>query len=182
MSESAVADRYARAIFEIGVETGELDRLVTQIGSFADAYAKSPDLRAILDNPLVREEQREAVLVELVSRLGLGEIAKSSVRLLARRKKLRALPWVARRLGVLSDERAGVVRARVTSARALPEPFYAALVKKLEKATGKQIVLEKLHDPALIAGVVTQIGDNTIDGSLRGRLNDLERHILHASS
>jgi F-type H+-transporting ATPase subunit delta len=182
MSESTVADRYARAIFEIGVETGELDRLVTQISQFAQAYVASPDLRAILDNPLVSEEQREAVLAEIVSRLGLSQHAKSSVGLLARRKKLRALPLVARRLGRLGDERAGVLRARVTSARELPQSFYEALAKKLQKATGKQIVLEKTQDPSLIAGVVTQIGDNTIDGSLRGRLHDLERQLLHASA
>jgi F-type H+-transporting ATPase subunit delta len=178
MSESTVADRYARAIFEIGAESGELERLVAQIGDMARTYAASPDLRAILENPLVAEQQRDALLAELASRLGLGEVARNSVRLLARRKKLRALPHVARRLGTMSDERAGVVRARVTTARELPEPFYAALEKKLEKATGKQVVLERKQDPALIAGIVTQIGDNTIDGSLLGRLHDLERQLL----
>jgi F-type H+-transporting ATPase subunit delta len=97
MSETAVADRYARAIFEIGVETGQIDQLVEQIGQLARAYASSADLRSVLDNPLVAEEQRDAVLSEIAQRLGVGEIAKNSLRLLARRNKLRA-PGVARRL------------------------------------------------------------------------------------
>jgi F0F1-type ATP synthase delta subunit len=29
-----------------------------------------------------------------------------------------------------------------------------------------------------LAGVVTRIGDNTIDGSIRGRLDQLERQLL----
>ncbi len=182
MSETAVADRYARAIFEIGVETGQIDQLVEQIGQLASAYASSADLRSVLDNPLVAEEQRDAVLSEIAQRLGVGEIAKNSLRLLARRNKLRALPGVARRLGSMSDQRAGLVRASVTSARELPDEFYEKLAKKLEKATGGKIVIERKQDPSLIAGIVTQIGDNTIDGSLRGRLRDLEQQLLHTSS
>lgn len=180
-SESAVADRYARAIFEIGVETGKLGDLAAEIGRAASTYAANPDLRSILDNPLVAEEQREAVLKDIAGRLGLSEIATNSVRLLARRRKLRALPDVARRLGALSDEQAGILRARVTSARELPETYFRELTVRLEKATGKKIVLERRQDPSLIAGLVTQIGDNTIDGSLKGRLHDLERQLLQAT-
>jgi F-type H+-transporting ATPase subunit delta len=179
--ESMVAERYARAIFEIGVETGKLAELSGQIASFALAYVSSADLRGILDNPLVVEEQRDALLDELAQKLGLGEIARNSVRLLARRRKLRALPDVARRLGSLSDQSEGILRARVTSARELPDSYFRELTQKLEKATGKKIVLERRQDPALIAGVVTQIGDNTIDGSLKGRLSDLERQLMHAT-
>ena len=29
------------------------------------------------------------------------------------------------------------------------------------------------EDPSLIAGVVTQVGDRVVDGSIRGRLNQL---------
>jgi F0F1-type ATP synthase delta subunit len=41
-------------------------------------------------------------------------------------------------------------------------------------------VLERRNDPSLIAGVVTQIGDNTIDGSLSGRLREIERQLMQA--
>jgi F-type H+-transporting ATPase subunit delta len=38
-------------------------------------------------------------------------------------------------------------------------------------------VLERKQDPSLIAGVITRIGDNTIDGSVRGRLADIEQKL-----
>lgn len=181
MSGSALAvaaQRYARAIFELGVETGQIETLVRQIAVFADCYAGSPDLAAVLDNPLVPEEQREAILVDLAARLGLAELVLNAVRLLALRRRLAALPEIARRLNVLSDEQAGVVRATVTSATPLPEEYYRALSQELEAALSRKVVIEKKEDPTLIAGVVTQIGDNTIDGSVRGRLGELERRLL----
>jgi F-type H+-transporting ATPase subunit delta len=71
-----------------------------------------------------------------------------------------------------------VVRATVTSAAPLSETFYQRLNEQLATMVGKRVVLDRRQDPSLIAGVVTRIGDNTIDGSLRGRLDELERKLL----
>lgn len=178
MNYGPIAERYARAVFELGVETGQLELLTTQLQAFAAAYSESAELRSVLDNPLVADDKREAILKEVVARLGLSELAVNTVRLLASRRKLRLLPELGRRLGRLTDERAGVVRATVTSATELPEEYYQRLTATLERTTLRKVVLERKRDPSLIAGVVTRIGDNTIDGSLRGRLTDLERRLL----
>ena len=180
MIDSAVVERYSRAIFELGVEQNQLERVRAEVGRIASAYAQSPDLRAVLDNPLVDEDRRKQLLSELGSRLSLGELVQNFVKLLAARRRLRALPDIARRLGGLADEKAGILRASVTSAGPLPEAFFQKLTSELEAATRRKIVLEKSQDPSLIAGVVTRIGDNTIDGSLKGRLDELERRLLEA--
>jgi F-type H+-transporting ATPase subunit delta len=175
---SQLADRYARAIFELGVETNQVKALTEQMQLIAEVYSESHDLRVVLESPLVDESKREAVLKDIAARLQLGELATNSVRVLAVRRRLRALPDIARRLASLSDETAGIVRATVISAVPLSEAHYQALSVELERATQKKIVLERQHDPSLIAGVVTRIGDKTIDGSLKGRLAELESQLL----
>ncbi len=60
----------------------------------------------------------------------------------------------------------------------MPDSFYQKLTAELEAATARKIVLERREDPSLIAGFVTRIGDNTIDGSVRGRLNEIERQLV----
>lgn len=178
MSQAPVADRYARAIFELGVETNLLSEITEQVRRFAETYAGSAELRAVLDNPIVDAEKRDAVLADVAGRLGLSGSSLNLVKLLASRKKLRVIPDIARRLHRLSDEKAGVVRATVTSARPMPDSFYQKLVAELESATARKIVLERKEDPSLIGGFVTRIGDNTIDGSVRGRLNEIERQLV----
>jgi F-type H+-transporting ATPase subunit delta len=181
MSGAPVADRYARAIFELGVETGQLGPVTEQLRRFAQVYAGSSELRAVLDNPIIEPEKRDGVLADVSARLGLMGNALNLIKLLASRKKLRIVPEIARRLDRFSDEKAGVVRATVTSARPMPEGFYQQLVSELEAATARKIVLERREDPTLIAGFVTRIGDNTIDGSVRGRLNEIERQLVGQS-
>jgi F-type H+-transporting ATPase subunit delta len=177
-SQTTVAERYARAIFALGVETGTLAALADQVRRFAATYQSSLDLRSVLDNPLVPAEKRQAVLAEVASRLGFGPFALNTVRYLAARRRLGALPDIAKRLDSLSDEQQGVIRASVTSAAALPESFYQRLGEQLTTLVGKKVVLDRREDPTLLAGVVTRIGDNTIDGSIRGRLEELERQLL----
>jgi F-type H+-transporting ATPase subunit delta len=177
-SHATIAERYARAIFELGVESGTLAALVDEVRRFAGAYETSDDLRGVLENPLVPNEQRDKILRELASRLGLGPSALNTVRYLAQRRRLAVLPDIARRLDTLSDEKQGVVRATVTSAAPLSEAFYQRLSEQLATMVGKKVVLDRRQDPTLIAGVVTRIGDNTIDGSVRGRLETLERKLL----
>jgi F-type H+-transporting ATPase subunit delta len=177
-SQTTVAERYARAIFALGVETGTLAALADQVRRFAATYQSSHDLRSVLDNPLVPADKRQGVLAEVASRLGFGPFALNTVRYLASRRRLGALPDIAKRLDSLSDEQQGVVRASVTSAAPLPESFYQRLGEQLTTLVGKKVVLDRREDPTLLGGVVTRIGDNTIDGSIRGRLEELERQLL----
>jgi len=177
-SHTTIAERYARAIFDLGVETGTLAALVDQVKSFASAYQVSADLRSVLDNPLVPLEKRQQILADLASKPSAGPFALNTLRYLAQRRRLNILPDIARRLGTLSDEKQGIVRATVTTASPLPEAYYQRLGNELENLVGRKVVLDRHEDASLIAGVVTRIGDNTIDGSLRGRLELLERKLL----
>ena len=175
---ATIAERYARAIFELGVETGTLAALADQVRKFAAAYETSADLRSVLENPLVPLEKRQQILADIANKIGAGPFALNTLRYLAQRRRLKSLPEIARRVDTLSDEKQGVMRATVTSASTLPEAFYQRLGNELESMVGRKVVLARREDPSLIAGVVTRIGDNTIDGSLRGRLELLERKLL----
>ena len=178
MSQTTVAERYARAILELADEAKQLSQVTEQIRSVAEAYEESGELRAITANPAIEGGARDALLKELGARLSLSPVAMNAVRLMTRRGRLSALPDVAETLARLADQKVGVLRATVTSARPLSEEYYERLAAELEKRTSRKILLERREDPTLIGGVVTHIGDHTIDGSLKGRLAALERQLL----
>src|SRR5688572_26545435 len=99
MSYAAIANRYARAILAIGAETNQVAELTEQVTNFARTYADSKELQSVLDNPSVDEDKRSAILQDVAARVGVTGMALNTVRLLAERRRLHALPEIARRLG-----------------------------------------------------------------------------------
>jgi F-type H+-transporting ATPase subunit delta len=178
VSVDAAAERYSQAIFEIGSESGQLERMSQEIEDFANSFAENQMLRRALENPALDEGQREAVLLQMARQSQLSPLTINSLRVLAKRRRLGALPQIARRLRSLADEKNGVLRAKITSAGSLSETYFNELKQNLERAFGKRVIVEHEEDPELIGGIVTRIGDNIFDGSIAGRLDELERRLL----
>lgn len=178
MIPAAVAQRYAKALFHLGEETGSLDALVTELGRAAATYEASAELRNALDNPLVPHAAKQAIVTDVAQRLSLAPASKNTLLLLTDRRRIRALPAIVRELKVLSDKKRGVVRAVVTTAKGLTPAYLERLKGQLEKITGKKVELDVTEDASLLAGVVARIGDRVYDGSLRTRLREMHAQLL----
>jgi F-type H+-transporting ATPase subunit delta len=173
-----VARRYAKALLELGSETGTLDQLVSEISSASDAYQESAELQSALENPLFPYAVKKQMLTEVAQALGLGLTAKNTLLLLGDRRRMRALPGIAKLLREMSDKKKGVLRAEVITASALSDAYYQKLQAQLEKMTGQKVVVDRREDPTIIAGVITRIGDTLYDGSLRTRLDEMKHALL----
>lgn len=180
MSGGAVAERYAQAIFELGSENGELHELTEKLAVFSSVYESSQELRLTLSNPTVSTEDQREVLTQIAKRVSVSELGIRALLVIAARGRLSALSAIVSRLSQLSDEKNGILRARVTTACEMPESYFQKLSAEMAAGTKKKVVLEQLIDSDLVAGTITQIGDQVIDGSLRGRLERAERELLSA--
>jgi F-type H+-transporting ATPase subunit delta len=177
VSQSTIAERWALAIFELADEANQLEPVTQAIRGFADAYGSSAELRQVLAHGL-DDAHRESLLKDLTVRLTAPALADKAIRFMAARRRLPVIGDVAAVLARLTDEKAGVIRATVTSAAPLSEEYYRELTRELEQRTSRRVVVERKQDPTLLAGVITRIGDQTVDGSLRGRLATIERQLL----
>lgn len=180
MSVGAVAERYAQALFELGDETGVLSDLAEKLRDFAHAYESSRELRGALTNPVLSLEERKALVSAMAQRIGVPEIGVRGLQFMAQRGRLPALSATAQRLTELADEKNGILRASVTTAAAMPDSYYQTLTSQLSLATKKRIVLERSVDEDLVGGAIARVGDMLIDGSVRGKLQKLERDLLSA--
>jgi F-type H+-transporting ATPase subunit delta len=181
MIAGVVARRYANALLELGTESGQLDALVEEMSEVASVYETSAELRESLENPLFPHTVKKGILTELATTIGLSQTARNALQLLSDRRRMRALPGIARLLREMSDKKKGVLRAEVVTAAPLSDAYYARLQQQLEKMTGKKVALDRREDPSILAGVVTRIGDTVYDGSLSTRLQEI-KHALTPST
>jgi F-type H+-transporting ATPase subunit delta len=175
----SVARRYARALFQIGVDGGSYEALGGQLADLAALFQESLELRQTLVNPVFKPSEKRAILEKLLPRVTPSPIVQRFALLLLERGRIALLPALARAYRELADAHAGRVRAVVTSATPLGAGDLERVRRSLERRTKKQVVLEAEVDPDLIGGLVARVGDLVLDGSVRTQLNSLREKLLN---
>jgi F-type H+-transporting ATPase subunit delta len=179
MMGGSVARRYARALFGIGVDAGNFEALGQEIGELATLWSSSADLRELLENPVFRAEEKRRVLEQLLPRVAPTAEVRRLALLLLERRRIMLLPAIARAYRDIADAHTGRLRARVTSAEPLTPTAVDRVRRALEERTGKKVIVETAVDASLIGGVVAQVGDLVLDGSVRTQLADLRTKLLN---
>jgi F-type H+-transporting ATPase subunit delta len=105
-----------------------------------------------------------------VAGIDLGERGSNLVKVLAENGRLSILPVIAAQFETLKAQAESVIEATITSAQALTQAQIDDLVAGLKSKFKRAVTVNVAVDPELIGGAVIAIGDQVIDGSIKGRL------------
>lgn len=169
--QGGVSSRYARALLELGDEGGTITRIQDELARFVEAYEGSEDLRNVLLNPSISLDERKNLIKKLAVRLRLSSLTTNFTLLLLDKGRVEQVPAIGATFQRMADEKAGNVRAEVSSATALNAMQIAKIKTTLGKLTGKKVIVNAKVDEALLGGVVTRVAGKVYDGSLRAQLN-----------
>ena len=169
------AKRYALAAFELAVQAGAIDAWRDAVERIAGFMAR-PDVKRMLDNTRAAQAEKQRLIEAALNDLPPQPL--NLARLLVRKNRTALGTDIATEFGRLAEEHQGIARARATTAVPLSDTERNALSARLQEDTGNRIVLETAVDPAVLGGVVVQIGDRLIDASTRARLEALRQNLV----
>jgi len=171
----AAAKRYARAVFELAREEGQVEVWAERLARVA-AVLSTLELRRVLDNPTISVEQRqEAVAVVLGDQA--DDQTLNLARLLVESGRVDQVEAIAQEYSLLEDESAGRIRVSASSAVELTDAEKRRLADELSARMGKEVRLTTHVVPAILGGLVVQTGDRVIDASVATRLQQLRRRL-----
>ena len=169
MSElSTLARPYAEAVYRLAQSESDLAGWSSRVATLA-AIVSDAQVAALIADPAVSSE-RVATLVVDVAGASLGERGANFVKVLADNDRLTLLPEISAQFETLKAEAEGVVEATITSAQELTQAQIDELVAGLKAKFNRAVNVEVAVDPELIGGAIIAIGDQVIDGSVKGRL------------
>lgn len=169
MSElSTLARPYAEAVYRLAQSEGDLAGWSARVETLA-AIVSDAQVAALIADPAV-SSQRVSTLVIDVAGQSLGERGANFVNVLADNDRLTLLPEISAQFETLKAEAEGVIEATITSAQALTQAQIDDLVAGLKARFNRSVTVEVAVDPELIGGAVIAVGDQVIDGSVKGRL------------
>jgi F-type H+-transporting ATPase subunit delta len=171
---AGLAGRYANALYELAHDAGQLDAVAGDLALLKALIAESADLRRLIGSPLVARAQQAKAMAALVEKAGLGDLARRFVGVIAKNRRLAALPAAIDAFTALLALRRGETVAEIVSARPLTPSQADAVGAAVRGAAGRKVTLDLKVDPRLIGGLKVKVGSRLVDASLAAKLSRLQ--------
>jgi F-type H+-transporting ATPase subunit delta len=173
---SDIVARYADAIHSIAAAEGDVSVVEDELFELSQVVEANDELRAALTDVNTPASLRQQIVEDLL-RHKATPATLAVVSMVVGAGRAGDLPAISRAL----LERAAAARnhavAEVRSAVPLTNDQRKRLADALKQSTGKDVEVKVVIDPSVLGGIVTQIGDTVIDGSVRHRLNQVRESL-----
>jgi F-type H+-transporting ATPase subunit delta len=171
---SGLAERYAAALFDLADERRTLDEVASDLRQFRAMLETSSDLLRLIRSPILsRGEQGEAIAV-LAERAGFSALIRDFLAVVARNRRLFAVPAMIEAFLAKLAARRGEVTAQVIAAQTLSAAQLGALSEQLRRSIGSRVSVDLRVDPGLIGGMIVKVGSRMVDGSVKSKLQRLQ--------
>jgi ATP synthase F1 delta subunit len=175
----AIAEVYARSLFEVAKEHDVLDRVHDELGEFAEALSEDRELQVFLFSPYFSSGEKREGVTKIVS--DADERFVNFLELLAERHRMPALFRIRREFEALWAEENQLLPVTVTSAVELDEGVVEDIGKRIQEQTGRKVELSSNVDPDVLGGLKLQVGNMVLDGTVRNRLERLRKTVAKAA-
>ena len=169
-------DGYANALFEVARVEGSLAEVEDELFRFARTLETNDQLRSTLTDEAIPVARRQGVVEDLLGTKA-SPVTVNLIGFVVGAGRARQLPQIIDRLVDRAASAKDSVVGEVRSAIPLTDDQKTRLAEALGKATGKKVEVKVVVDPSVLGGLVAQVGDTVIDGSVRARLDQLRESI-----
>src|ERR1700733_7838319 len=178
---SVLSLRYAHAFASVA-DSSHLDVAAAQqqLNDFSGTLAGSRELREVLMNPSIANEQKLKILDAIAGRIGMFPQVRNFIAVIMDHQRLAELDEILTEYHAVADDQSGLTEAEVTSARPLNGQDRAELEAQVAKLAGGRVRTTYSQDASLLGGAVVSIGSTVYDGSIRTQLQQLKQKLVNA--
>lgn len=173
ISVDEAAQRYAAAVFDLALTSGEVDAVDNGLTALAKTIEGDKTLARVLKSPLHKSEEKAAVLAAIGDKLGLPDLAKRFVGVVALNRRAGDLPGMAKAFAEKAARHRGSSRIVARVAHPITKEQTLDIESAVSKSLGRTVQVAVEVDPSLIGGLQLKIGSKLVDSSIRTKLNNL---------
>jgi F-type H+-transporting ATPase subunit delta len=171
---TGLAERYAAALFGLADERRMLDEVDTDLRQLHTMLQSSRDFVRLIRSPILSRGEQAKAMGVLAEHAGLSPLVRDFLAVIARNRRLFAVPAIIEAFLAELAARRGEVDAQITAAQPLSEAQLAALNEQLRRSIGSRVSVNVRVDPGLIGGMIVKVGSRMVDGSVKSKLQRLQ--------
>lgn len=180
-SRSIVAKRYAKALFEIAQSQGQLAPVEEDLRSIVAVVNENEELEKYLQHPNIASKAK-VELLDKIFRGKVSDLALNTIQLMVERKRHDLFPTLLEYFVKIANEALGQDNAVVYTPQPVTEEQAEVIADNFSKISGKKIRIENVVQPELLGGLQVRIGDRLYDGSLFGKLNEMQKMLKQSQA
>jgi F-type H+-transporting ATPase subunit delta len=164
---------YAKALLGASEKAGQTDAALEELGSLVSLLDELPDFDEVLRTPRIAHEDK----VRLLERVLGGKVSLLTlnfIKVVAQHERLDGLRAIERAARKLFNQLRKRVEVTVRSAAPISNQLQYTIAAKLKQLLHRDVVLSAEVDPDLLGGLVVRVGDTVYDGSLAGKLKQMQ--------
>tara|TARA_Y100001958_G_C21132289_1_gene473304 strand:+ start:429 stop:986 length:558 start_codon:yes stop_codon:yes gene_type:complete len=172
------SERYSRALFEVAKETGDLEKIETDIKNFQALLLNSKELDNFIQNPTQSKDNQINVIKLLAERFHFSKDLKNFLFLLIEKRRIFFVAKIIDSFLKHCSKKRGEVKASLISSKELSKAELENISKDLSSSMGSTIKFDYKIDKELIGGLKVQLGSIMIDTSIKNKLKKYEQEML----
>lgn len=172
-----VANRYAKSLMELAVETKQLEAVREDMRTIAQVCKENREFELFLQSPVIKTDKKLAVLSSIFKGK-ISELSLSFINLITDKHRESLIHEITKAFDEQYKTNKNIFTAVVTSAQGL-DTTTKQKVKDLIKSqmNGEVELIEKI-DANTIGGFILRIGDQQLDKSVARQLSNLKKELL----
>lgn len=174
MQGTKVATRYAKSLFDLALEKGEIEKVCADMKLVQQVCSTSPDFVAMLTSPIIKTDKKQAIIHSVFDKQ-LSKVSLAFVDIIVKKKREMFLPEIAEAFAVKYKEHKKILTAVITTAFGIDETLRKQVIEVIKGATKSEIELVEKVDTTLIGGFIVRVGDKQDDTSIRTKIMKLSR-------
>ena len=180
----ALANVYARSLFELATDAGGTDKVLEiadELEQVCALTANNQEIGLFFSSPIIDKVKRG----EALSAIFTNKVTDLTLRFLLvlnNKGRLDHLRQIEVAYAQLVQEALGRVEVHVFTPRAIDDASLKTIKMNVQDMLGKEPVLHTNVDPSMLGGVKLRIGDQLIDGSVATKLRRLSESVQSKGS
>lgn len=179
MNQSLITVRYTKALYDLAVESKQLDAVEKDIENILRIFNESEEFCQFMNNPTLKISQKIKTFDTLFSGK-LNKICLQFLYLLVHNNRDMYLKDICIYFISYYKKNQGVSEAVITTAFPLSKSHRDEIYAVIKKKFNFDIELTEKVDPSIIGGFVLRIDDQQVNASLSAQLNKIKRELIHS--
>jgi F-type H+-transporting ATPase subunit delta len=176
MDLGVISVRYARALLNGAIAAKTEDKVYGEMHSLAQSYIEVPQLRRVIENPMLAKDKKENILV-CACGSNVSDLTKRFISLVVREGREFALQFVANSYISLYRKQKNIIHGKLITASTVNSQVEEKMKQMVASKTNAVVEFQTEVDPSLVGGFVLEYDTYRLDMSVKRQLNDILKQL-----